>query len=76
MEGLEKHNLMRMFLLKFLKGLMMEQELELQEKVKQEQKVGQMAIYIYLFQWNHMIFLKDLKKICFMSCQSLLQMQH
>ena len=76
MEGLEKRNLMRMFLLKFQKGLMMEQELELQEKVKQEQKVVQMVIYIYLFQLNHMIFLKDLKKTCFMSCRSLLQMQH
>ena len=76
MEELEKHNLMRMFQLKFQKELMMEQELELQEKVKQEQKVVQMVIYIYLFQLNHMIFLKDLKKTCFMSCRSLLQMQH
>ena len=72
----EKHNLMRMYLLKFLRGLMMEQELELLEKVRQVQKEDQMVICIYSFQWNHMIFLKDLKKIFFMSCQSLLQMQH
>ena len=44
----------------FQKGLMMVQELDLLEKVRQEQEVERVVIYIYLLMLNLTNYLKDL----------------
>ena len=55
---------------------MMELELGLLEKERQDPEAQLMVIYIYLLMLMLMIYLKDLMKIYFLNAQYLLQMLH
>src|SRR6056300_1225568 len=70
------NKLQKKYLLLFQKVLMMELELDLQEKVKLVLGVELMVIYTYLLMLDRTSYLKDLMKIYFLNFQFLLLTQH